>query len=177
MKPPASHGFASRSVRAHRILSWTGDKPTTGLAAAAREARHELLAEAAAAEKTDLVLTGHTADDQAETVLMRQARGEIHDGGRGLAGIAPATLFDGKVWFARPLLTTRREALARFPAAETRSDGSTIRPTSISDMKGRASAKKLGEANGGETAIAEALKTADRGGQTAGDFSATPRRN
>lgn len=94
----------------HRILRWTGDKPTTALPAAARNARHHLLAECAQELGVRLVLTGHTQDDQAETVIMRQQRGE----GIGLAGIAPATLFDDRIWFIRPLLQLRRVALRKY---------------------------------------------------------------
>lgn len=140
---------------AHRILKWTGDKPATGLAAAAREARHELLAGAAAADDTDLVLTGHTADDQAETVLMRHAR---DDTSRGLAGIAPATLFEGRVWFARPLLVVRRETLRGF--LRQRKVRWIDDPTNLNQQYERPRIRSKLGAEDGEATTAEALRTA-----------------
>ena len=73
----------------HRTLRWRGTKPKSGLQQAARVARYRLLAEAAARAGCEHILTAHTLDDQAETVLFRLARGS---GLSGLAAMAHASL-------------------------------------------------------------------------------------
>jgi tRNA(Ile)-lysidine synthase len=80
-----------------------------GLESAGRKLRYEWLAKIAGEHRFDAVATAHTADDQAETVLMKFLRGA---GTRGLAGIYPLLRRGAKqeVRFVRPLLgTTRRE--------------------------------------------------------------------
>ncbi|MCC6889669.1 MAG: tRNA lysidine(34) synthetase TilS [Hyphomicrobiales bacterium] len=89
----------------HRTLRWTGRKPKTALMEAARLARYRLLTQAARAVDAGYVLTAHTLDDQAETLLFRMARGS---GLQGLAGMyerAPMPIEDaGGVMLVRPFL-------------------------------------------------------------------------
>ncbi|MGJ4927028.1 tRNA lysidine(34) synthetase TilS [Bradyrhizobium sp. HKCCYLS2038] len=85
---------------AHQTLRWSGDKPQTGIPEAARLARYRLLAGAAHRAGASHVLTAHTRDDQAETVLMRLLRGS---GIVGLAAMAPVSHRHGLL-LARPLL-------------------------------------------------------------------------
>lgn len=96
------------------ILTWTGTKPTTGLQEAARKARFELLIGAARACGAEAIALAHTADDQAETFLMRLARGSGFD---GLSGMAPAVRLEG-VWLLRPLLAISHRRLVATLEAE-----------------------------------------------------------
>ncbi|MGR9394769.1 tRNA lysidine(34) synthetase TilS [Rhizobium leguminosarum] len=93
----------------HTIMIWQGDKPKTGIMAAAREARYGLLATAATDFKADLIVTGHTLDDQRETLQMRGMRTE-----QVSTGIADAVLFDRRFWILRPLLFSTREDIRAF---------------------------------------------------------------
>ncbi|WFE58397.1 tRNA lysidine(34) synthetase TilS [Micromonospora sp. WMMD712] len=84
-----------------------------GPEAAAREARYQALAEAARRHGAAALLTGHTRDDQAETVLLALARGA---GPRGLAGMPPRRDLAG-VPLLRPLLDIGREQTRKACAA------------------------------------------------------------
>jgi tRNA(Ile)-lysidine synthase len=110
---------------AHHTLRWHGAKPTTGLQQAARKARYHLLAKAARAAGAAHVLTAHTRDDQAETVLIRMSRGS------GMSGLAAMSRFailpgsgDGQIRLVRPLLDISKARLvatlraAKIPFAE-----------------------------------------------------------
>ncbi|RWE26593.1 tRNA lysidine(34) synthetase TilS, partial [Mesorhizobium sp.] len=152
----AAHGIA------HRTLIWSGPKPATGLPAAAREARYRLLAEAAEGESIGLILTGHTADDQAETVLMRQARDagtrDGDDDGRGLAGMAPATLYGWRTWIGRPLLGTRRAVLRQF--LKRRNIGWIEDPTNVDQRFERPRMRAALSGGEGEARFAAAIAEA-----------------
>jgi tRNA(Ile)-lysidine synthase len=91
----------------HRTMRWTGAKPKAGLPAAARAARYRLLAQAARASGATHILTAHTRDDQAETLLMRLLRGS---GIAGLAAMARQSERDGLL-LARPLLHVSKSQL------------------------------------------------------------------
>jgi tRNA(Ile)-lysidine synthase len=116
----------------HRTLRWTGTKPNTGLPAAARAARYRLLAQAARSNGATHVLTAHTRDDQAETLLMRMLRGS------GIAGLAAMTRVSERegLWLARPLLdvskaqlvATLNRARINFADDPTNRDVSYTRP-------------------------------------------------
>jgi tRNA(Ile)-lysidine synthase len=100
-------GWAEAIGVPHAILAWEGDKPATRIQERAREARYALLASHAGAVDADTILAAHHADDQAETILHRLARGS---GVRGLAGMAAETR-RGPVLLARPLLEFDKSAL------------------------------------------------------------------
>lgn len=129
--------LAARLGVPHRTLAWSGPKPATRLQEAARAARYHLLAGLAREVGVDLVLTAHTLDDQAETVLMRLCAGS---GPAGLAGMAPARALDG-LTLARPFLGIAKARLvatceaAGWPFARD--------PSNIDPRFGRARLRRL----------------------------------
>lgn len=94
----------------HVAKKWRSPEQTSGVQAAARDARYCLIGEVAHDMGAQFVLTGHTLDDQLETIAMRSARRE----GRGLAGISSATLYNRSTWFVRPLLDASRVELRSY---------------------------------------------------------------
>jgi tRNA(Ile)-lysidine synthase len=93
-----------------RGRAWIGEKPATGLPAAARDARHKLVADVARQEGAKVVLFGHTADDVIEATDMRAT---------DTPGLSlPKTWAPSPVWpegrglaVFRPMLAVRRETL------------------------------------------------------------------
>jgi tRNA(Ile)-lysidine synthase len=88
-------------------LAWEGTKPVTGLQEAARKTRYKLLAQAARENNCEAIVTAHTLDDQAETVLMRLIRGSGINGLQAMAAISEKE----NMPLLRPLLVFERERL------------------------------------------------------------------
>ncbi|CCB64251.1 MULTISPECIES: tRNA lysidine(34) synthetase TilS [unclassified Hyphomicrobium] len=150
----------------HAILSWDGEKPTSGLSAAAREARYRLLeahAKTIAAANIAIV-TAHHRDDQAETFAMRLARGAGLDGLASMRGERP--LRDGApIVLMRPLLAFPKARLLatvalrgityaedptnrdrRYERARVRSTLEQMEEAGLSSEAIATSARRLGEA-------------------------------
>jgi tRNA(Ile)-lysidine synthase len=107
-------------------------KTEDNLEQAARRARYEFLEKHARTTGAKIVLTAHTMDDQAETVLLNLLRGS---GGTGLGGVEPVRLLSvgSEILLARPLLSWARrqdtENYCRQQAVEFRSDAMNLDET------------------------------------------------
>jgi tRNA(Ile)-lysidine synthase len=94
----------------HKLLSWTGPKPRTQIQAKARQARYDLMTDWCTQNGVSLLMTGHTMNDQAETVAMRLQRSGSPE---SISAIRPVLDWRGvKVY--RPLLKLKRAELQNF---------------------------------------------------------------
>ena len=100
------HEIAATSINVKKRAASSGDN----LEQAGRRVRYEFLAKTAKRRGAKIVLTAHTMDDQAETILLNLLRGS---GADGLSGIEPSRSFDdeSETLLVRPLLQwARRQA-------------------------------------------------------------------
>lgn len=116
----------------HHILRWEGAKPDSRILEEARAARYNLIADAMEREGLSHLCVAHHRDDQAETVLIRLAKGSGLD---GLAGMRPVQS-RGTVTLLRPLLDASKDDLIALCNAEnipyvtdpTNGNGRYLRP-------------------------------------------------
>lgn len=108
--------LARRLGAPFHALAWTGEKPANGLPAAARLARHRLLADAARSLGARVILLGHTASDLAEAAVMRAA---------GSTTPSPREWAPSPVWpqgrgifLLRPMLGLARQDLRDWLSAQ-----------------------------------------------------------
>lgn len=95
----------------HHILEWQGDKPDAAVMEAARSARYDLLADYCAQHDITMMFVGHHQDDQAETFLMRLAKGSGLD---GLASMQEVRKFNDDLKIVRPLLDVPKQDLILY---------------------------------------------------------------
>jgi tRNA(Ile)-lysidine synthase len=143
-------------------LAWQRSEALrAGVQAAARAARYDLMAAYCQAHGIAAIVTAHTQDDQAETVLMRLARGSGLD---GLAAIPVRTRWGG-IDVLRPLLDVAKARLVatlaadgvsyaldtsnadpRFERARLRACGEALARLGLSSAALARSARRLGRA-------------------------------
>ena len=98
------------------ILTWAHNNPKAGLQEKARKARYGLMGGVCRERGIAYLLTGHTQDDQAETLLMRYDRGTDWRGAAGMAQNIYAPIWPelAEVTLVRPLLGCSRRRLRDY---------------------------------------------------------------
>lgn len=93
----------------HKVLRWVGQKPSTGVQAAAREARMGLMANWCIRNNVMHLVTGHNMDDQVGTFIMRMLSGSGSDGLAGMPLVYDLSApIGGSVRLVRPLLNVQK---------------------------------------------------------------------
>lgn len=107
--------WAKQAGLTAHVLAWRGAKPTSGIEAAARDARYRLMGAWLIKHKVATLFVGHTQDDQAETFLLRLARGSGLDGLAAMRARAPWPIPGfAQLTVMRPLLDLRRDPLRNY---------------------------------------------------------------
>jgi tRNA(Ile)-lysidine synthase len=120
LNPRGAAWTAQAAARASELgvpfqaLRWEGEKPRTGVQAAARRARHARLAEAARQAGASVLLLGHTLDDVLEARWMRAHGSSV--GSPRQWSPSPAWPQGRGVFLLRPLIGLRRAALRELLA-------------------------------------------------------------
>ena len=94
----------------HTTLQWEKPNKISNIQNCARLARTKLLTEWAYRKKISMILLGHSADDQAETIIMNLIRGSGLEGLRGM----PSFFINEGIIFIRPFLSVGRDRLRAF---------------------------------------------------------------
>tara|TARA_B100001057_G_scaffold70408_1_gene64412 strand:+ start:43642 stop:44913 length:1272 start_codon:yes stop_codon:yes gene_type:complete len=99
-----SYGFK------HKIITWSHKEIKTSIQEQAREARYKLMLNYLKKYEIDVLLTGHTLDDQVETFIMRLSKGSGLD---GLRSIQKDRVID-QITLHRPLLGIKRSMTTKI---------------------------------------------------------------
>ena len=100
--------IANFSRTTHTVLTWEGAKPTARIQEEARKARYRLMAEYCTAHGITHLFLAHHADDQAETLLFRLAKGSGLD---GLTAMRAVQRYNEDLTLVRPLLGVEKARL------------------------------------------------------------------
>ena len=115
----AAQNFATSLGLEASVLKWQPPPLSGGLQAKARAARYGLLGEACRANGVSYLLTGHTEDDQVETVLMRLKTGGSWRGAAAMRAVTPSPLWPelAAISICRPMLSCSRAQVRTYLAA------------------------------------------------------------
>ena len=112
----AAKAFAVRCGYDAKILTWRHNSPHSALQEKARQARYGFMGHECRMDGIEYLLTAHSEDDQAETVMMRYDRNTDWRGAAGMAEVTYAPIWPqmALVSIVRPLLTESRQALRDY---------------------------------------------------------------